>query len=312
MVVYHGEIQCESIVKSTGNLCTNRAYLKSDDKYTCDVHSKHAKDVISLPIDPNKLKKYNNELIDRKAEIDKIANNNKSNGTSGIVIVSKLYMMKNPEYVSGYLNVFPNYKHQNRIDGYGCMKLSPKSLGPVVHNMPNLPEANTIENYHQFSKFWEFELDENGNILDQYKLDRINAYTSLLPMRHKHDKKTLLKYNKNVNIPKFSMYYDKYGNEHRYNYLQCRYFYCHFYEILARKEPDFITLKKMIEDGYNLNICGYDGYNVNKNLMEHYTDISRPFGHELVLYTMLTVNNPDNYPWNIYYKDNYTIYADVI
>lgn len=214
-----------------------------------------------------------------------------------------LFMMKNPKYVTGYLNVFPNYKHQNRKDGFGCMRLSPKSLGPVIHNMPGLPAATTIENYHQFAKFWQFELDEKDEILEKYKLDRVKAYTSP-PMRHKYDK--------NINIPKFSMYYDKYGKEHRYNYLQCRYFYCHFYEKLASKEKDFINLKEMIKNGYNLNICGYDGYNVTKSLIEHYTDTSKPFGHELVLYTMLIEDNNDNYPWNIYYNKNKEIYADVI
>ena len=67
-------------------------------------------------------------------------------------------MMKKPELIDGYLNVFPNYKHQNRKDGYGCAKLSPKSLGPVNHGMPNLPIAKNIENYHQFAKFWDYSI----------------------------------------------------------------------------------------------------------------------------------------------------------
>ena len=81
------------------------------------------------------------------------------------MIVSKFRMMKKPEYKKGYLNVFPNSKHQDRKDGFGCASLSPKSLGPVQHTMPNLPPAFNIENYHQFAKFWAFELDKNNNIL---------------------------------------------------------------------------------------------------------------------------------------------------
>jgi hypothetical protein len=65
------------------------------------------------------------------------------------------------------------------------------------------------------------------------------------------------------------MYYDKHGKEHRYTYLQCRYFYCHFYEKLTPKEPDFIKLKQMIFNGVNINIVGYDGYNVTKSLWKH-------------------------------------------
>lgn len=311
MSAYYGEKQCEAIIKSKKTQCVNRAYFISDGKFMCGVHCKSGDNVSKLPKNPHEEENYKNKLMERRKEVDNAAKNNKNNNKLGDVIVSKIYMMKNPEYITGYLNVFPNYKHQNRKDGFGCMRLSPKSLGPVIHNMPNLPNASTIENYHQFSKFWKFELDDNGNILEKYKLERIKAYTAP-PVRHKYDKKTLLKYNKNINIPEFSMYYDKYGKEHRYNYLQSRYFYCHFYEILAKQEPDFIALKKMIKNGYNLNICGYDGYNVTNDLMTCYTDISKPFGHELVLYTLLTKENVDEYPWNIFYKENKKIYADVI
>jgi hypothetical protein len=46
--------------------------------------------------------------------------------------------------------------------------------------------------------------------------------------------------------------------------------------------------------------------------MEQYTDTARPFGHELGLYTMLTEDDPENYPWNIFYNENKEIYANVI
>jgi hypothetical protein len=62
-------------------------------------------------------------------------------------------MMKNPEHIEGFLKVFPNYKHQNRQDGFGCMKLSPKYLGPVDHGQPDLPPALNIENFHQYVTF---------------------------------------------------------------------------------------------------------------------------------------------------------------
>jgi hypothetical protein len=311
MNIYFGEKNCEDIVKSKNTACTNKAYFASGNKLLCGVHCKKYNNVAKLPKNPNEHIIYENKLKEMKIEIDKIAEANKANGKMGHIIVSKMHMMKNPIYVNGYLNVFPNYKHQNRPDGFGCMKLSPKSLGPVHHNMPGLPAATTIENYHQFSKFWQFELDDNDAILEKYKLARIEAYTAP-PLRHKYDKKTLLKYNNNINIPKFSMYYDKDGNEHRYTYLQCRYFYCHYYELLATKEKDLITLKKMIKNGYNLNIQGYDGYNITMNLMEHYNDISKPFGHELVLYTLLVENDPAKYPWNIFYELNKQIYHNVI
>ncbi len=309
---YAGEAVCEETFKSKNTPCTNKAYFIKDGKHVCGVHNKGGKFVRKMAENPNKELNYTRELAARTIEIEAVAAINKANGDLGNVTVSKMYMMKNPEYHTGYLNVFPNYKHQNRRDGFGCARLSPKSLGPVIHNMPGLPDAASIENYHQFSKFWKFELDDDGNILEKYKLVRIKGYTSE-PMRHKYDKKILEKYNNNVNIPEFSMYYDKDGNEHRYSYIESRYFYCHFYELLAKAEPDFAKLVKMKNAGYNLNICGFDGYEPNKNdLMENYLDGSRPFGHELVLYTLLIEDDPKKYPWNVYYQKHYSIYENVI
>ena len=126
---------------------------------------------------------------------------NRKNKKKGTVTVSKLRMMKKPESISGFMNVFPNFKHQNRTDGYGCARLSPKSLGPVEHGMPNLPTAKNIENYHQFAKFWKFELDENGKVKPEFFQKRIDAYNSDIAYRHKYDRKTLKEYGPNINIP---------------------------------------------------------------------------------------------------------------
>lgn len=57
-------------------------------------------------------------------------------------------------------------------------------------------------------------------------------------------------------------------------------------------------LKKKVKDGYNLQIVGYDGRSMaGTTPLQAYLDASAPFGHELVLWTMLTVENKDNYPW---------------
>jgi hypothetical protein len=289
-------------------------YEGSDGKLLCGVHSKKDKDRVELDRNPDKAKLEEEELERRTEEIEEAAMKRRENVEKGDVIVSKLHFLKKPEYIKGYLNVFPNYKHQNREDGFGCMRLSPKSLGPVDHRMPNLPVAKTIENYHQFAKFWKFELDEEGNILDKYFKARCKAYKNPTPYRHKYSRVVLEKINNklNKNIPEFSVYYDKDGGEHRYNYLQCRYFYSHYYELLAGVEHDYLKLKEMIENGYNLNICGYDGYSVTTDLWICYNDTSRPFGHELVLYSMLVLDDRKDYPWNRFYRENSEIYKDVI
>jgi hypothetical protein len=38
---------------------------------------------------------------------------------------------------------------------------------------------------------------------------------------------------------------------------------------------------------------------IKQKIEEHYCDMSKSFGHELVLYTMLT-HKPNEYPWKKY------------
>jgi hypothetical protein len=97
-------------------------------------------------------------------------------------------------------------------------------------------------------------------------------------------------------------------NEKRYSYVESRYFYCHYYEILAKRTADYAKLQRYLDEGINLLIVGYDGYNVTKDLYEHYVDPLKPFGHELVLYTMLMVEDPVHYPWNRYKQEHAQLY----
>ena len=307
---FYGESSCEHTYKSgkkKGTQCDNHAYYEYMGTYTCGVHSKKG-DRTKLEVNPKKADIEEKRLEDEKVIIEQMALIHRQNKKKGDVVCSKLRMMKKPDDIEGYMKVFPNFKHQTRRDGFGCASLSPKSLGPVDHNMPGFPPAKNIENYHQFAKIFQFELED----LEKAKQLRIDAYNSNKPCRHKYDSKLLKKHNKNINIPLYSVYIDKFGNEHQYTYIQCRYFYCHWYEKLAKQTQDFKQLVTMINNGYNLQIVGYDGYQPTDNLYSHYLDESKPFGHELVLYTMLTVINPSEYPWNLYYSKYKDIYKDVI
>jgi hypothetical protein len=298
--MYYGETECSGVTRK-GTPCTNRAYYSVDDRYFCGVHSKKGERT-ELKRDPNAKRKAAQELADMRTSIDRAA---AENSCAGSVMVSKLGFMKKPKYVGSTLCVFPNYKHQNRADGFGCASLSPKALGPVDHGMPGIPPARSIENYHQFAKVFPSEADEDGEPLEGVLEERIKGYTSRIPMRHKPAAK-------GKNIPLYSLYYDKDGNPHKYTYLQCRYFYCHWYERLVKDNPDLAHLYDLINRGYSLNIVGYDGYEVSGDLYEHYKDTTRPFGHELVLYTILTVPCPKDYPWNMYYRRHKKIYEGVI
>ena len=59
---------------------------------------------------------------------------------------------------------------------------------------------------------------------------------------------------------------------------------------------------------------GYDGYSegVLKSLWECFNDTCRPLGHKLVLFTMLTVEDPHAYLWNWFQEENFELYNGML
>lgn len=310
---YFGETTCEGVVKKTGEPCTGKAYYGQSGKHWCGLHSdKQLRKKLKRNPNEKAMKLQQQAVLDK--EIARAAAENLEQKRPGRVICSKLRMMKNPEAVRGFRMVFPNYRHQKRTDGYGCASLSPKSLGPVNHGMPGLPVAKSIENYHQFAKVFAFEVDSKTQELTaEAKAYRIKGYESATPERHKYPKKKLLEHGPNANIPLYSLYYAKDGTAHRFTYIECRYFYCHWFEVLVAANEDLAVLRRMRAQGVNLQIVGYDGFQPDpQNLLAHYCDASRPFGHELVVFCLLVLSEPSEYPWNVYYQQHAAKYKDVI
>lgn len=300
--MYYGQITCQSTVRSTGSPCTNNAYWRVDtDNYLCGVHSKGLIRQ-KLPKDPHKADKLAEKIRKDREAADKTAADNRRNGKRGHVICSKLRMMKLPEDVPGYIKVFPNYKHQNRRDGIGCMSLSPKAMGPIVSPQPGLPPAISLENFHQGSKVFPSQATPSGDPNTAFFETQLTMFQSDVPLRHHPAAKSHL--GKNKNVPLYWLWKCQDGSFKRFSYFECRQFYCNYYERIASKLPDYKKLQKMLQDGYNLQIIGYDAYDVRTSVDQCYLDTSRPFGHELVLYTMLT-HLPAEYPWRKYKTEEF-------
>ncbi len=320
MDTYYGEKNCTALYKSgknKGKSCNNFAYYMDNGNILCGVHSRNIKDRKKLPVNPNKDKLRKANLKERAILVEKAAVKNNNKGKSGHVICSKMRMMKAVDHYDGYKKVFPNFRHQNRKDGFGCKSLSPKSMGPIDHGQPNLPPSKNLENFHQGNKVFPCEVDEDGNPLSSFYDMRIAMYNDSEPHRHKvlGDPKAKSSKGGNKNVPLYSIWRRKNGKEVRKTYLESRQFYCTEYERIALKDENFLSLKIMLKNGYNLQICGYDAYNVDEvpspeeghlpsKLEDCYLDVSRPFGHELVLYTLLTVESKD-YPWRIHKDEDF-------
>ena len=279
---YYGEQRC-SYRKKDGSACTNWAYYLYETKLSCGVHAKDKSH--KLPKNPVK--------VNRQEEWDKA----RILDGRGTVCVTTLRMMKKPEYKQGYIPIFPNFKHGGRTDGLGMPALSPKAMGPIDHGQPGLPLALNLENFHQANKVFASEVNGEGNPLPVWYERRLALYQDLAPHRHKlgntkqeHLKNAGMAGNPNVCLYSIVVHAD--GKEVRYSYVESRKFYCGFYERIARETPEYKRLEELLSQGYHLQIFGYDGYPVTKSLQEHYLDPERPFGHEMVLYSMLVGEHP--------------------
>ncbi len=281
---------CQQICKS-GSSCQNKAKYNLDGKLLCGVHGKEG---TPLPKEEEDF-----ELCKKEADANLEA------GYLGNIQVARLSAPSIP----GYVKIFPNFKHGNRKDGVGLPGLSPMSLGPVKHNMPNFPPACNLENYYQGAKIFPGEVDQLGNMTPEAIETRKKMYLDKTPYRHKY--KVPYYTGKQVKTPLYSIYYTRQGEPRKLNYIQSRYMYCHYYQELVQNTPDYHDLINLSNDGYNLLIIGYDGHPIEKTLWEYYNDPSTPFGQELVLYTLLVVNDPEEYPWNKYYQANKQIYTDL-
>jgi len=93
----------------------------------------------------------------------------------------------------------------------------------------------------------------------------------------------------NKNVPLFS-----YWNGEKLSYVEARKkIYCPIYSEYVKKTEAWKQLKDLREQGYNIQILGYDGYDISSKSMSYYVnDSSRPFGHELVLACLLQNETP--------------------
>jgi hypothetical protein len=299
---FAGDATCSAWLKSRNAPCGNLSYFLCDDgALLCGVHAKR-KTVTALGKNPNKQALTYQKLRRERAAIEAAAEENLQAGRRGNIIVTKLRMMRAPEDHAGYMKLFPNNRHGGRKDGLGLPSLSPMRLGPVEHGQPGLPAAMTIEGLHQANKAFPSEVDDDGEPTEEWAALQLEMYRSTTPSRHKDAARTG---NGAANAPLYSVWVQRDGERKRVSYVESRQFYCGFYERLVNAPAslaaeDFDALRGCLNAGYNLQIVGYDARPVTVSLEEMYLDPSAPFGHELVLYTMLALDNPDSYPWRIH------------
>ena len=169
--------------------------------------------------------------------------------------------------------------------------LSPMILGPILFSSLSCPPTRDLElphsalyfeNLWQYSKVWEGDLADDGSLKHTFFSRRSSGFASekarrRIPGCH-GSKRTLCTY----------------WDGQMLSYLQARaLLYCPIYAELVRPTEGFSRLRDMVEDGMPIQLLGYDGYDVSdRSLYECFVDETRPFGHELVLASMLSGVEP--------------------
>jgi len=234
-----------------------------------------------------------------KLSIEKAKDENKKNGIKGKIRVDKLPHFRSPAGQNKKWPKVDGYKNINVCSSAAGIwkQLSPMIIGKIDisklidNNLDKgeeiyglkLPKAATnIENLWQFSKVWEGEVDDKGFPTREFFERRNGGWK---------DKKAHRYVKKGRNVPLFS-----YWNGEHLSYIQARKkIYCPIYAEYVKKTVAWKQLEKLLQDGYNIQILGYDGYDFSsKTLLECINDPSRPFGHELVIASMLLNQSP----WN--------------
>lgn len=146
--------------------------------------------------------------------------------------------------------------------------------------------VEVFENYWQGSKIYDIDLNDDDTIKVSFFNRRAKMFSDV-----KGHRRALPKAQGTVIAAYF--------NGEVFDYIESRYYYCFYYSYLVQRTAVYQELVKMIDNGQNLQILGYDGQeytNIDAETMyTAYLDPTYPFGHELVLCCLLM----NLRPWEI-------------
>lgn len=165
------------------------------------------------------------------------------------------------------------------IDSMMAHGLSPFYLGPI--NCYDGLTASCVENAWQYAKVYDGMIDSNGNPTNLYFDWRDNGFQKEKASRYPMGKGI---------APLYS--YWKIGNYYyKLDYIQSRkLIYIPIYAKAVVKTDAFARLKDLVNQGYNLALSDFDGYNndaFNLNMKQVVNNTKKIMGHTFVLKMLL-------------------------
>lgn len=236
--------------------------------------------------------------------------NKKIDGTTKMVL-GRFVSVRNPVVVDhlGAIPVFPNCKHGSfgrhyrttQCGGHGMCSLSPRladdGVQLCVRRGVHCEIFATVEAVMQAPKVYPDMLEKG--VLTSAAEDMKTTFRAANPAgRHLGG----------AARPNECLYSMLCGQT--FSYIEARYFYCRAYELSKESDVNFGHMRRMLQQGLDINIVGYDGPYEGatvESLSHRYEDPSRPFGHELVIYAMMTLG-PEDRPWTLYARAHADMY----
>lgn len=230
------------------------------------------------------LQKHFNTIVSRIRSISKSQKHNLINGQRGVVRSDRIVhrFSKEPNKKIPIHEGFMKINVCSSTDLKEFKGLSPFILGPVDHGDPYYPTAQNFENFYQWLKVFQQDVNGFGYPSAKYLKKRVEWFCK--PTARKRNNRSRQDF----------LYFHFRGK--RFNYLEGRKeLYCGAYADLVVKTDSYKRLVNLIDEGKNIQILGYDGIDYHSDedpkgtiLYKHLMNPDRSFGHEMVLVGLLT------------------------
>jgi len=228
-------------------------------------------------------------------------------GSRGKVYVGKKGNRELDPVIYDVLNINCTSGSMNKINGFYARTFSPMILGPVIEEEifgQGDQTAIIFENYWQYSKIF-IDLDhlKDGEITDKWLKFREYGFSKTIGDRHPKGTKTNeVKFVSNGK--RFYRYLNATSSYYLgsyYDYISSRkIIYAPIYAHLVSQTDAFRELKKLIDEGLDVQILDFDVLNGSHEvtlefLKDRINDPNFPFGHGYVLAGLLSNIEPDQY-----------------
>lgn len=223
------------------------------------------------------------EKVRLAREIEEARQRNALYGERGRVRLHRQYHFRDNSVGDKRWRKLPGFRNISVCAGAKKWKaVAPAFLGPITdHGQANAPAAQNLENLWRFIHIWPEDLQDGQPSADwmQRRNDGFQVEQGKrLPRALRRDESSAC-----LGVWWSGQLLDEVRAR--------REVFCPLYTRLVERNETFKELDMLVQQGYNLQLFGYQAFDFVEqglSLRRALDDVSQPFGHEIVLYALLT------------------------